>query len=72
MDALATPFVQGRLRSENLAVLVQSSCAVSGRPLTLEIDSNLQHRVQEPGARPIIFAPLQVVQPGAANIIDGF
>lgn len=38
----------------------------------IAMDSALNFRVDEPGARPLIFAPLKVVQPGAPSIIEGF
>lgn len=69
---MAAPFVQGRLRSERVEVLVVTECARTRRSLHIEIDSDLKFRVREQDARPLIFAPLKVVQPGAANIIDGF
>ena len=72
MDALATPFVQGRLSGKLVGAMVRSSCAHCGRSLTIHIDSQLRCQAQEPGARPLIFAPLRVVQPGAPSIIDGF
>lgn len=69
---MAAPFVQGRLRGERVEVEVASQCAWSKRPLHIQIDSDLHYNVREPGAEPIIFAPLKVVEPGAASIIDGF
>ncbi len=57
MDAFATPFVQGRLRSEVLSVRVKSSCAHCGKPVELTIDSNLDCTVHDPDCRPVVFVP---------------
>ena len=72
MDAIAAPFVQGRLRGEWVEVEVASECAWSKRPLHIRIDSDLHYNVREQGAAPVIFAPLKVARPGAASIIDDF
>ncbi len=58
MDALATPFVQGRLRGEPLTCRVETECAESRRPLHLEISSELECRVLSEGAAPMLYAPL--------------
>jgi hypothetical protein len=55
---MATPFVQGRLRDEPLTVLVETECGHCGRPLEIEIDSDLNFRVLSKGAEPLIFTPL--------------
>ena len=72
MDALAVPFVQGRLTQKPVAAVVQSQCAHCGQSLTINIDNQLRCQAREHGARPLVFAPLKVVQPGAKSIIDGF
>ena len=51
------PFVQGHLRNESLSVAFRSECAHCSRPLRIEIDSRLDHRVVEAG-EPLIFVPL--------------
>jgi len=66
------PFVQGRLRGEHVSGLITTECAHCHQPLHIEIDSELKYRVVETDARPMFFAPLVVVQPGAPSIIDGF
>jgi len=58
VDALATPFVQGRLRREPLTCLVETECAESHRPMHLEITSELECRVLDDGAAPMLYAPL--------------
>jgi hypothetical protein len=66
------PFVQGRLRGEYVSGLITTECAHCRQPLHIEIDSALKYQVVETGAKPMLFAPLVVVQPGAPSIIDGF
>ncbi len=55
---MATPFVQGQLRNEDLTFTVDTECGHCGRPLQLEIDSALPYRVRSEGASPLVFAPL--------------
>jgi hypothetical protein len=70
---IATPFVQGRLRSEKLSFSVQTECGHCGEPLHLEIDSEMNYRVLEDGAAPLVYAPLlDVTQLKDPSIIDGF
>jgi hypothetical protein len=66
------PFVQGQLRGEFISGCITTECAHCKQPLHIEIDSELHYEVMEKGAKPMIFAPLTVVQPGAPSIIDGF
>ena len=54
---MATPFVQGRLRKEPVAVDVITHCSQSGRELRLHIDGDLNVEVQSPGAEPYVFEP---------------
>lgn len=69
---MAVPFVQGRLRRERVSGLITTECAHCHQALHIEIDSQMRYRVMEAEARPVIFAPLTVVQSGAPSIIDGF
>jgi hypothetical protein len=55
---LATPFVQGQLRKEKLSFVIETECAHCHAPLHIEIDSDLNYRVVEPGAAPLIFVPM--------------
>ena len=57
MDAFATPFVQGRLRKKPLKVEIRTECACCARPMTLEVDSDLNIAVRDQGASPLIFIP---------------
>jgi hypothetical protein len=56
VDAFATPFVQGRLRNQPLAVTINTSCAHCGQPMTLNMDSDLAFQAEE-GCEPVIFIP---------------
>jgi hypothetical protein len=56
-DAIATPFVQGRLRNEPLVVEIESECAHCGRPLHFSVSSALEWNVREHEANPLVFEP---------------
>jgi hypothetical protein len=56
-DAFAMPFVQGRLRGEKLTVELESECAHCGKALHISIDSELNSRVREEDAEPLLFEP---------------
>jgi hypothetical protein len=49
--------VQGRLRNEYLSITIDTHCAYSGKPLQIEVDSQLKVHVQEAAARPMVFTP---------------
>jgi hypothetical protein len=73
VDAFATPFVQGHLRNERLAVTVQSECAHCRRPMTLDITSELAYQVHGTTSEPIVFVPdVNVAALEAPSIIDDF
>jgi hypothetical protein len=50
--------VQGLLRNEELSFTIETHCGQSGRPLHIEIGSDLNYRVVESGADPHIFIPM--------------
>ena len=50
--------MQGQLRGEPLTVVVTTQCAHCAQPLHLEIDSELNYRVKEDGAEPLVFSPM--------------
>lgn len=54
---MATPFVQGRLREERLEITAVTECAMTGRELQLQIDSDMKCRVLTAGADPYVFEP---------------
>ena len=73
MDAFATPFVQGRLREEELTVTVASNCAHCGREMTMEISSDLDYHLEGNPEGPVVFVPdVDVGALEAPSIIDDF
>lgn len=50
--------MQGRLRNEPLSCVVATECGHCRKPLHLEIDSELNMRVVEQGAAPLVYAPM--------------
>ena len=52
------PFVQGQLRRESLTFSIETECAHCGRPLHIEMDSELRYSVLEQDAAPLVFAPM--------------
>jgi hypothetical protein len=70
---VALPFVQGRLRKKALSVAITTECAHCGEAIHLEIDSELNVRVVEEGATPLVFVPLlDLAKLEDPSIIDGF
>ncbi len=49
--------MQGRLRNEYLMVTIGTGCSYSGKPIHIELDSQLKYRVLEEEARPMVFLP---------------
>lgn len=73
MDAIATPFVQGRLRNEDLSFTIRTSCARTGEPIAFEMDSELNYTILEGSERPLIFMPfVDFDHLEAPSIIDDF
>jgi uncharacterized metal-binding protein YceD (DUF177 family) len=67
------PFVQGQLSSKPLTVTVTTECAHCHQPLHLELDGELNYRVVEADAQPLIFAPMvDFAKLGKPSIIDDF
>jgi hypothetical protein len=67
------PFVQGQLRGEPLEFVIRSSCAQSGRPLEIEIGSDLRYHVVQEGAEPRVFVPqVDFDKLDDPSIIDAF
>jgi hypothetical protein len=65
--------VQGQLRQEKLTVTIQTECGHCHKPLHLEVDSDLNFRVQEPQAAPLVFVPRMNLQKlDDPSIIDAF
>jgi len=73
VDAFATPFVQGHLRNERLAITVKSECAHCGRSMEMEINSDLDYHLHGGGNGPIVFVPdVNLGTLEAPSIIDDF
>ena len=67
------PFVQGQLRQVSLGVRVDSECAHCGRPLGVEIDSELRYQATAGAAAALVFVPLvDFARLRARSIIDDF
>jgi hypothetical protein len=65
--------VQGQLRQEKLTVTIESECGHCHKPLRLEVDSELNFRVQEEQAEPLVFVPRVNFQKlDDPSIIDAF
>jgi len=65
--------VQGQLRNEALDFIIASKCSQSGRTLHIEIDGELNYKVQEADAKPMLSVPM--VDFGSLkdpSIIDAF
>jgi hypothetical protein len=50
--------VQGQLRKEHLSFTITTECAHCLRPLHIEIDSELNYRMIEADAQPLVYAPM--------------
>ena len=67
------PFVQGQLREESLSFVIETECGHCHQPIHVEMDSDLEYRVVEEGAEPLIHVPLVDLQKlDEPSIIDGF
>ena len=65
--------MQGRLRGEQLSFRIETECGHCGRPLHIEMDSELNCRVLEPESDPLVYFPLvDFDKLGDPSIIDAF
>ena len=65
--------MQGQLRQDPLTFAIETECAHCQQPLHLEIDSDLNYRVQESGAEPLVLVPMvDLDQLQDPSIIDAF
>jgi hypothetical protein len=70
---VATPFVQGHLLARDLSCTVETECAVTGRPIVFELDSELRYRILPPAKRPVLSLPLvDVFDLDSPCIVDDF
>jgi hypothetical protein len=56
-DAIATPFVQGRLRNEFVSVEIETKCSHCNQEMQFTVDSNMRVSAREPDANPLVFMP---------------
>ena len=65
--------MQGQLRKEILSFTITTECAHCHQPLHIDIDSELNYRVAEAEAQPLVYAPMvnfdKLVDP---SIIEAF
>ena len=70
---MATPFVQGRLLQKDLGCTIETTCAVSGRPIHFSLDSELRYTVHPPAETPLFVVPLiDLPNLDAPCIVDDF
>lgn len=70
---MATPFVQGRLRNAFLSCTTQTKCGHCDRSIVIELDSELNYRILEGPADPLVFLPfVDLPQVKDPSIIDVF
>ena len=70
---MATPFVQGRLLEKDLGCEIETECAISGRPIVFELDSELRYSVRPPAEDPVFFIPMiDLINLDAPCIVDDF
>jgi hypothetical protein len=50
--------VQGQLRFDPLSFTIETQCAHCACPIQIEIDDQLNYRVQQGDADPLVFVPL--------------
>jgi hypothetical protein len=73
VDALATPFVQGRLRNEKLMVTIRSECTHCKTPMEMTIDSDLNITVKDSDSKPMAFVPdVDLLKLKEESIINAF
>jgi len=70
---VATPFVQGRLLEKDLGCVIETECAITGRPIVFELDSDLRYSVRPPAEKPVFFIPMiDVFNLDSPCIVDDF
>jgi len=65
--------VQGQLLREKLSFLIETECAHCSKSIRIEVDSDLNYKVLDQGAEPLVFAPtVDFAKLKDPSIIDGF
>ncbi len=73
MDAVATPFVQGKLRNEALSFEIQTECQCCGQKITFSMQHDLNYVLGQPESRPMFFMPIvDFTRLKAPSIVDHF
>ena len=65
--------MQGQLLNRNLSCTIETRCAVSGRTIEIEIESDLSYRLRSSSERPMLVIPLiDLGALDAPSIVDDF
>lgn len=65
--------MQGRLLDKDLSCTVETECAISGRPIAFELDSDLRYTVLPPAENPVFIIPMiDLPNLDAPCIVDDF
>ncbi len=57
----------------HLGCEIDTECAISGRPITFELDSELRYNVRPPAEKPVFFIPMiDLLNLDAPCIVDDF
>jgi len=58
---------------KDLSCTVETKCAISGRPIIFELESDLEYRVRPPAEKPVFFIPMiDIPNLDAPCIVDDF
>jgi len=67
------PFVQGRLLEKDLGCEIETKCAISGRQIVFELDSEFRYGVRPPAEKPVFMIPMiDIRNLDAPCIVDDF
>ena len=70
---MATPFVQGRLRQEELSFAITTECACCGAPLHITMRHDLTYTLGEADSSPVFFLPMvDFTRLKSPSIVDDF
>ena len=65
--------MQGQLLNRNLSCTIETRCAVSGRTIEIEIESDLSYRLRSSTKSPMLVIPLiDLGALDAPSIVDDF
>jgi hypothetical protein len=73
VDAAATPFVQGKLRNEQLSFDVESECACCKKPILFTMKHDLSYTLSDHSSDPVFFVPMvDFTRLKAPSIVERF